>query len=34
MNEQMIERGIYEVKGTAKADAFSLGMIMLEVSTL
>lgn len=29
MNEEMIERGVYEVKGTAKADAFSLGMVML-----
>jgi hypothetical protein len=34
MKEEMIERGVYEVKGPAKADAFSLGMIMLEVATL
>ncbi len=30
----MIERGVYEVKMPARADTFSLGIIMLEVATL
>lgn len=34
MDEHMIENGVYEVKGVAKAEAFSLGMVMLEVATL
>lgn len=34
MLEDMIESGHYDVKYPEKADAFSLGMTMLEVATL
>jgi len=34
MDENLIERGIYDCKSPEKADTFSLGITMLEVSTL
>ena len=34
MDESLIERGIYNCKTPEKADTFSLGITMLEVSTL
>lgn len=34
MDESLIERGIYNCKYPEKADTFSLGITMLEVSTL